>query len=127
MIWVSLLEIVGKTCQFVSSTNPYSAATKNLSILVRSKYPVHCGKCKLVLPLNFSLLLLNDYEADPYFLQLFQSNTTVCLIIYEFCKSCEPVLICTLAEQFHVRKSYATTRKSLLEILKKISNCLVFI
>ena len=29
---------------------------------------------------------------DPYFLQIFQSNTSVCLIISEFCKSCE--LIC---------------------------------
>ena len=40
----------------------------------------------------------------------FQSNTTVCLIIHVFCKSCEPkivfVLICPLAEQFHVHRFY---------------------
>ena len=35
---------------------------------------------------------LNKYETDPYFLQIFQRNTTVCLIIYLFCKSCEPEL-----------------------------------
>jgi hypothetical protein len=35
---------------------------------------------------------------------------TVCLIIHAFYKSCEPeivfVLICPLAEQFHVHRSY---------------------
>ena len=35
------------------------------------------------------LVQLNEYETDPYFLQLFQSNTAVCLIIYMFCKICE--------------------------------------
>ena len=53
---------------------------------------------------------------DPYFLQFFQ-NMTVCLIIHMFCKSCEPevvfVLICTLAEQFHVHKSYKTHESTL--------------
>ena len=34
---------------------------------------------------------LNKYETDPYFLQIFQSNTSVCLIISVFCKSCEPI------------------------------------
>ena len=42
---------------------------------------------------------------------------TVCLIIHMFCKSCEPEivfeLICTLAEQFHVRKSYNTRESTL--------------
>ena len=61
---------------------------------------------------------LNKYETDPYFLQLFQSNTTFCLIIHVFCKSCEHeivfVLICTLAEQFHVRKSYKMRESTLL-------------
>ena len=42
---------------------------------------------------------------------------TVCLIIHLFCKSCEPeivfVLICTLAEQFHVHKSYNTRESTL--------------
>ena len=33
---------------------------------------------------------LNKYETDPYFLQIFQSNTLVCLIISVFCKSSEP-------------------------------------
>jgi hypothetical protein len=35
----------------------------------------------------FCRLQLNKYETEPYFLQFFQSNMTVCLIIYEFCKS----------------------------------------
>ena len=50
---------------------------------------------------------------DPYF----QSILAVCLIIYVFHKSCEHeivfVLICTLAEQFHVRKSYKTHESTL--------------
>ena len=60
---------------------------------------------------------LNEYDTDPDFLQFFQSNATVCLIIHMFCKSCEPeivfVLICTLAEQFHVHKSYKTRESTL--------------
>ena len=38
------------------------------------------------------------------------------MIIHVFCKSWEPeiVLICTLAEQFHVCKSYKTRRSTLL-------------
>ena len=44
---------------------------------------------------------------------------TVCLIIHVVCKSCEPepeivfVLISTLAEQFHVPKSYKTRESTL--------------
>ena len=37
-------------------------------------------------------LQLNKYETDPYILQIFQSNTPVCLIISVFCESCEPML-----------------------------------
>ena len=32
------------------------------------------------------LVKLNKYETDPYFLQNFQSDTTVCLIIHMVCK-----------------------------------------
>ena len=32
-------------------------------------------------------LQLNKYKTDPYFLQIFQSNTSLCLIISVFCKS----------------------------------------
>jgi hypothetical protein len=63
------------------------------------------------------LVQLNKYETDPNFLQFFQSSTKVCLIIHVFCKSCEPevvfVLICTLAEQFQVHKSYKTRESTL--------------
>ena len=31
-------------------------------------------------------LQLNNYETEPYFLQFFQMNTTVCLIIHVFCE-----------------------------------------
>ena len=42
----------------------------------------------------FQLLVqLNKFETDPHFLQNFQSNKTVCLIIHVFCKSCEPVIV----------------------------------
>ena len=46
---------------------------------------------------NFTLcweLQLNEYETNLHFLQRFQSNTTVCLIIHMFCKSCEPEIVC---------------------------------
>ena len=36
---------------------------------------------------------LNKCETDPYFLQNFQSDTTVCLIIHEFCQSCDPEVV----------------------------------
>ena len=53
-------------------------------------------------------------------LKLDQSSTTVCLIIYMFCKSWKPeivfVLICTLAEQSHVHKSYKMHESTLLWI-----------
>ena len=71
---------------------------------------------------------LNKYETDPYFLQIFQSNTSVCLIISVFCKSCEPIcepeitpvlyhlenLQKSKQKQFHVQcsvhKSYKTRK-----------------
>ena len=60
----------------------------------------------------FFAIQLNEDETDPYFLQFFQNNTTVCLISHMFCKSCEPevvfLLIYILAKQFHGRKSYKT-------------------
>ena len=66
---------------------------------------------------SLKMVQLNKYETDPYFLYFLQSNTTVCLIIHVFCKSCEPeivfVLICTLAEQFQIRKSYKTRESTL--------------
>ena len=62
-------------------------------------------------------LQVNEYERDPDFLQFFQSNTTVCLIIHVFFKSCQSaivfVLICTLAEQFQVHKSYIACESTL--------------
>lgn len=63
------------------------------------------------------MVKIKEYKTDPYFLQIFQGNTTVCLIIPLFCKSCEPeivfVLIFTLAEQFHVQKFYKTCESTL--------------
>ena len=43
------------------------------------------------------VLQLNEYETDPHFLQFFQSNSTVCLTTYVFCKiferKCEPEIV----------------------------------
>ena len=45
---------------------------------------------------------------------------TVCLIIHVFCNSCEPeivfVLICPLAEQFQVHRSYKTHESTMSSI-----------
>ena len=38
------------------------------------------------------LLQLNKYETDPFILQIFQSDMSVCLIVSVFYKSCEPML-----------------------------------
>ena len=55
-------------------------------------------------------LQLNKYETDPYFLQLFQSNTTVCLIISLFYKSfkhiCETEIVLKIfAADFQAAKT----------------------
>ena len=87
---------------------------------------------------------LNKYETDPDFPQIFQSNTSVCLIISVFCKSCEP--ICepeitpvlyhlenqnknnfTLSVQFTNLAKRRNIHCRFLEILKKIWICLAFI
>ena len=61
---------------------------------------LHCT-AENPLPLPNFLVQLNEYETDQYFLQTFQSNTTVCLIIHAFCKIWEReivfVLICRIA------------------------------
>ena len=48
---------------------------------------------------------LNKYKRDSYFLHIFQSNTSVCLIISVFYRSCEPIckpeiVLKTLAADF---------------------------
>ena len=45
---------------------------------------------------------LNEYETDPYFLQIFQSNT--CLIIYMFCKSCEHGCESEIVQKYQYKK-----------------------
>ena len=65
---------------------------------------------------------LKKNETDPYFLQVFQSNTSVCLIISVFSKSCEPICKTEITlvlyrlenhkqKQFHVQRSVYKTRK----------------
>jgi hypothetical protein len=47
---------------------------------------------------HLNCVQLNEYVTDPYFLQDFQSNTTVCLIIHMFCKSCEAEIVLTVLQ-----------------------------
>ena len=68
---------------------------------------------------------LNKYKTDPYFLQIFRSNTSVSSIISVFCKSCKPICEPEIAPvlyhlenlqkskqtQFHVQCSVHKTRK----------------
>ena len=44
--------------------------------------------CKKANEFCSQTLQLNEYEYD--FLKIFQSNTTVCLIIHVLCKTCGP-------------------------------------
>ena len=67
--------------------------------------------------------MLNEYETSPYFLQIFQINAAFCLIIYMFCKCCEPLIVLKKSKQkttqkskqkqFHVCKSYRTPNSTL--------------
>jgi len=97
--------------------------------------------------IRLTLLQLNKHETDPYFLQIFQSNMSVCLIIFVFCKSCEPIcepeITTVLYHLENLQKSkqnnFTFTVQSTnltkpgnehchaLEILKKIWICLAFI
>ena len=52
---------------------------------------VNYVKVYFCLQIKSTQVQLNKYEADPYFPQIFHSNTTVCLIISLLCKSCEPI------------------------------------
>ena len=73
---------------------------------------------------------LNKYAIEPYFLQNFQSNTTVCLIIPMFCKSCEPKIVLPVLKikTKTITKSVnnQTNCRIAVEILKKIWICLEF-
>ena len=101
------------------------------------------------------LVQLNKYETDPYFLQIFQSDKSVCLIISVFCKSCEPIcepeiVLKTFAADFQANPTDISCKNNFmfsfqfsfqftnltthgnkhccaLEILKKIWTCLAFI
>ena len=51
------------------------------------------------------ILQLNEHETFPYFLQFFQSNTTVCLIIYVICKSWEPETVLKKSKSYKTHNS----------------------
>ena len=68
---------------------------------MRSFYTnIHAAYCALTIIYIFKIicdgLQLNNYETDLYFLQNFQINTTVCLIIHTFCKVCKREIIFVL-------------------------------
>ena len=82
---------------------------------------------------------INEYEAELYFLQFFQSNMTVCLIVYVFCKSCESEIVLAIKTVNEVKTKTISCLQILqntrnyvfycraLEIKRKILICLVFI
>ena len=61
-----------------------------LFIRVEKRWDLQSKICTL--PIH-AFIQLNEYKTDPYFLQNFQSDMTVCLIIHMFCKSCEPEIV----------------------------------
>ena len=101
-----------------------------------------CFCFSLKIPM-LQLVQLNKYETEPYFLQFFQSSTTVCVIIYMFYKSCEhecePEIVLKIKTVIKIKTKnnftfmFKNLTKSVnqhccaLEILKKISICLIFI
>ena len=58
---------------------------------------------------EFSMLPLKNsktiqvWKTDLYFLQFFQTNTTVCLIIYVFCKNFEPKIVLKIKTTTNVK------------------------
>ena len=79
-----------------------------------------CVNCVAWNSIPPNLLQLNEYQTDPYFLQYFQRNTTVCLIIQCFVRVVNLKLFCQFCQyykskqkQFHVRKSYKTRKSTL--------------
>ena len=44
------------------------------------------------------ILQLDEYKTDPYFLQNFQSNMTVCLVIHLLFRSCELEIVLTVLQ-----------------------------
>ena len=92
---------------------------------------------------------VNKYKTNSYFLQIFQSNMSVCLMISVFCKSCEPIcepeiVLKSFAADFQSNPTDISCKNTFsvqftnfttggnkhccaLEILKKIWTCLAFI
>ena len=62
------------------------------------------------------MLQLNNYETGPYFLQNFQRNTTVCLIIHTFCKICVREIVFVLI--FRMANNFRVTT-----LTKRVNNC----
>ena len=61
---------------------------KQKSLKSSRKLPLHF--CKLTVELLLKIMINTaKYKKVSYFIQFFQSNKTVCLIIHVFCKSCE--------------------------------------
>ena len=92
------------------------------------------------LKMQQKMLPLNEYETEPYFLQVFQSITTVRLNIPLLCKSCEQSSIFSAQwclTQYLIQNKNNFTVINLtkcvnqhcreLEILKKILFCPIFI
>ena len=62
------------------------------------------------------IVQLNKYETDPYFLQNFQSNTTVCMIIHMACKIYVPEIVFVLI--FRMANNFRFTT-----LTKHVNNC----
>ena len=59
---------------------------------------------------------LNKYKTDPYFLQYFQSNTQVCLIIRVFCKSIDPEIVLPVLPVLQIKTKTIPHKQSLQNV-----------
>ena len=110
--------------------------------------PVFCPVDSLKSKCDFSKVIVQDRSI--YIFQIFQSNTSVCLIISVFCKSCEPIcgpeIVLIFAADFQANPTDISCKNTFtfsvqftnltihgnknccaLEILKIIWTCLAFI
>ena len=65
---------------------------------------------------------LNEYETDPYFLQIFQSNTTVCLIIMCFVRVANMIANLKLSKRKSKQKMTQETKQKQFYIHNHVRN-----
>ena len=105
LVFIKLLAKVGILASQWGSSKSRSEELRTKSVAQKKGMQLKVKKSqkKIVLLSNPYQIQLNEYETEPYFLQFFQSNSKVCLIIYMFCESCNPEVVLNYYAQHQIR------------------------